>query len=519
MFGSADQLNRPNGHGFFFWSVVSQTLLVPIVSFVFTLPIGALLESSGPPEVHHPFARIGMPPITLAAGYLFGGYMRRVRPRFARGGRWAWVLPALLFVLGLLLYVRNDSLQSLLLSMLDVEGEEGLGVWLVILPAIFSVGYSVGCLFPRIRDAGMRVITCTILLLLSRLSAVAEPNQEIVSLVTLVTEQNEVENPNAPLNGKVARVVWEQFRIEHDAKTKGKEVLIRSKITTYDTDGHATEQTDQQASRETRIVSRYENGLLASTKGQVISADTGEPVGEEFWQTFKYEKGSLSDLRRGRGQKLENHLISEYDRSGRLIRIEVHQGENDKLIYIEQFRHTGGPPTVERRVVLPDGKSNGLAKYRLDGADRVVEMWGEDGYHVHWKYDAQGRVTEQLTDAYAVPDGCDECPIPGNIETRYESSAREQTFFSPSGKPLLRRISQMEKDGSIASIRYEPLAKREDAPDLNRVVDAIAPRDGNRYVETTWDDRGNWTEKREYFRPTGGDPILQVVYRRKILYR
>jgi hypothetical protein len=130
-----------------------------------------------------------------------------------------------------------------------------------------------------------------------------------------------------------------------------------------------------------------------------------------------------------------------------------------------------------------------------------------------------GRVTEQLRDAYTIPDGCDECPIPGNIETRYERSVREQTFFSPSGKPLLRRISQMEKDGSIASIRYERVAKREDAPDLNRVVDAITPRAGNRYVETTWDDRGNWTEKREYFRPTGGDPILQVVYRRKILYR
>src|SRR5581483_3191895 len=157
-------------------------------------------------------------------------------------------------------------------------------------------------------------------------------------------------------------------------------------------------------------------------------------------QIFKYEKGSLSDLRRGHGQKVENHFVSEYDGSGCVIRREIHQGENDKLIYTEQFRYAGDPPTIERRVVLPDGKSKRPAKYRLDGADRVAEMWGEDGYHVHWKYDTQGRVTEQLTEAYAVPDGCDECPIPGNIETRYERSAREQTFFSPSGKPLLRRI-------------------------------------------------------------------------------
>lgn len=515
-------MKLPKDFGFFFYSVITQTLLTPIISFVFNLPIGAVLESSGahPGDVHHPFARLGMPPIALATGYLLGFYVRRVFPRFSRGGRWAWVLPSLVFVLGILLYVRRDSVRSALLLMFDVEGEEGLGVWLVSLPAIFSVGYSLGCFLPTLQNTRMRVISaCTILFLFSTLSAASEPKPEIVSLLTLVTEQSQVENPNAVLNGRVSSVAWEQVRIEHDQRGENKEVLIHSIRSRYDAESHAIEEIDRQPSREIHTTNNYENGVLVSMRGETISSDTGKPIGDEFWQTFKYGKGRLLELRRGRGQKLENHVVSEYDGSGNLISREIHQGENDKLIYTEQFRYTSNPPIVERRVILPNGKYKRSSKFRLDGADRVVEIWGEDGDHVRWKYDTQGRMTEQLTDAYVVPDGCDDCPIPGKIEIRYERSVREQTFFSPSGMPLLRRISQLEMDGSIASISYELLANRDDAPDLNRLVDTITPPAGNRYVETTWDDHANWTEKREYFRPTDGDPILQVVYRRKILYR
>lgn len=64
-----------------------------------------------------------------------------------------------------------------------------------------------------------------------------------------------------------------------------------------------------------------------------------------------------------------------------------------------------------------------------------------------------------------------------------------------------------------------PKAQPEDASDWYRILATITPQGGNRYVETSWDDHGNWTEKRQYFRPTGGKPILQFVYRRKIAYR
>ncbi len=205
-----------------------------------------------------------------------------------------------------------------------------------------------------------------------------------------------------------------------------------------------------------------------------------------------------------------------------MISTEVRQGESDTLVYTEQLTHTNNPRTIERRIILPNGKVRGVARYGLDGADKVIELSShDDGYHVRWKYDLLGRVLEQETGAYTIPDGCDECPIPGRIETAYRKSEREQTFFNPKGKALFRRITGLERDGSISSIRYQWMsgAGPEDAPDLYRVLASIAPRGGSLYRESTWDDHGNWTERRAYFQPHGGSPVLQFVCRRKIVYR
>jgi hypothetical protein len=80
----------------------------------------------------------------------------------------------------------------------------------------------------------------------------------------------------------------------------------------------------------------------------------------------------------------------------------------------------------------------------------------------------------------------------------------------------------MERDGSISSIRYEAMsgATAGDAPDLYRVLEATAQRGGRRYVETAWDDHGNWIERRWYLQPDGGGaPVLRFVCPRAIVYR
>jgi hypothetical protein len=349
----------------------------------------------------------------------------------------------------------------------------------------------------------------------------AELKPEVVSLRTLVSEQNQVENPKASLSGKIESVFWQHVRIERSPRGENKEVLVRSRLTKYDADGRQIDTTDRQIN-ETRTTKSYENGLLVSERGRNFTAD-GKPVGDEFWQTYQYDSaGRVLDLKRGSGQKLQNHFVSIYDALGRLVRQETRQGETDAIVFTEQYLYAGKPETIIRRIVTTEaGAAKDSTNLRLDEEGNVVELWSKEGYHVHWKYDNHRRAIEQLTDPYTPPNGCDECPLPGLIRTKYEGQVREQIFFEPTGKAVLHRITVLERDGSIASIRYQKPndTNPEDAPVLSRVVAAISAQAGEQFVVTSWDDRGNWTEKKGIFQPRAGTSITQFIYRRKINYR
>lgn len=347
-----------------------------------------------------------------------------------------------------------------------------------------------------------------------------EPKPPIISLLTLVAEQNQIENPAAILQGRIESLAWEHMRIERGSSGETTELSIHSRLTRYDVDGRVIEETDRQIG-ETRSTRTYSEGRLVSVKGRTFNKD-GKQVGEEFWETYRYDPaGNLLDLRRGRGQTTENHFLSKYDSTGRLLERQIRQGDKNAIVFTEQFLYTGDPPTVQRRIVTPEGAPKNSTRYRLDEGGRIIELWSEDGYHVRWKYDGQQRVIEQSTDSYAVPNGCDDCPLPGTVRVRYADSAREEEFIDPMGKAALKRIVRLERDGSIASINYErpPGAREQDEPDLNRVVAAIVPLNGESYIETTWDSRNNWIEKRQIFKSPGGSPVIQFAYRRKITYR
>jgi YD repeat-containing protein len=342
-----------------------------------------------------------------------------------------------------------------------------------------------------------------------------------VSLLTIVVEQNQIENPKATLNGNVESILWERIRVDRSPSGDNKEVLIQSRLTKYDADNRVIEVSERQQG-EIHSVNTYKNGLLVGRRGRSFNKD-GKQAGEEFWQDYEYDAaGQLVDFKRGSGQKLQNHYVSEYDTFGHLIRREIRQGEADAIVYTEEYLYTGKPATVQRRILSPQKGATDSMKFRLDEPGNIAELWSEDDkYHVRWKYDSRNRVIEQLTDPYTPPSGCDECPLPGAIRTSYQDHSRKQIFFAPSGKAVLERITTLERDGSIASIRYERpnSATPQDAPDLNRVVGAIIPRGADRRVATTWDDHGNWQEKLEIFQPPVGVSITRFIYRRAITYR
>ncbi len=117
-----------------------------------------------------------MPPLMLLAGYLLGCCARRFVPDLAREGKWAWLLATSLWVLGLLIDMRQTDFRSSFVRLIDVEGVEGVGVWLITLPTLFSVGYSIGCVRLKSKIGDTRaLLLCIGLFLLSTFSLTAQP--------------------------------------------------------------------------------------------------------------------------------------------------------------------------------------------------------------------------------------------------------------------------------------------------------------------------------------------------------
>jgi hypothetical protein len=134
----------------------------------------------------------------------------------------------------------------------------------------------------------------------------AEPKPDVVSLMTIVVEQSQIENPQATLKGNVESILWEQIRVDRTSSGDNQEVLLRSRLTKYDADNRVIEVTERQQG-ETRSVNSYKNGLLVGMRGRSFNQD-GKQVGEEFWQDYQYDAaGQLVDSKRGRGQKLDIH--------------------------------------------------------------------------------------------------------------------------------------------------------------------------------------------------------------------
>lgn len=148
---NSNHFSRVDHHVISLVALLAQMIVVPMVSFALILPIGSVLAGSGPysENIHHPYARFGMPPISIVGGFLLGRLVYRCLPWFARMGRWSWMLAAATFGVVFFSDLRGGSAVTVI-SMFDVEGRDDLAVWLFSLPTLFSVGYSIAS-FSRMR--------------------------------------------------------------------------------------------------------------------------------------------------------------------------------------------------------------------------------------------------------------------------------------------------------------------------------------------------------------------------------
>jgi hypothetical protein len=128
---------------------LAQIVIAAVVYFVVIGAIGNALEGHPySPEVRHPAARLGMPPISLGGGYLLGRLVPRYFASFRSAGRWVWV-PITVFFLWLFLKTLPGGILVSFISAFDVEGKEALAAWILSLPMLFYLGYSLACWIPK----------------------------------------------------------------------------------------------------------------------------------------------------------------------------------------------------------------------------------------------------------------------------------------------------------------------------------------------------------------------------------
>lgn len=142
-----------------------------------------------------------------------------------------------------------------------------------------------------------------------------------------------------------------------------------------------------------------------------------------------------------------------------------------------------------------------------------------------FSYDKQGRVIEQQTDPYKFGSGDDYSPLPGKVVTRYDDAnhLREQKFYSPEGHFSYHSIAVLDRDGNILSVqRFSTVNAKPPGSDpiFNQLTQMAETPAGKTEWEVSYDDHGNWTERRKWLTPADGSArkLLQTI-RRTIRYR
>ena len=138
-------------------SILREMLRFMLLEFVLcsaavslAIPLMAI-ESFGK-EPHSHFIGVA---IALVIGFAMGKAISRSSPRLAPLNCWAWLFPGTLFVLGIL----QELLQPPPISSVPSEyfysssaTEGGIGIFLLTIPGVVSIGYSFGALWFRRRS-------------------------------------------------------------------------------------------------------------------------------------------------------------------------------------------------------------------------------------------------------------------------------------------------------------------------------------------------------------------------------
>ena len=136
-----------------FWYFVQLVLSYP-ATYIASLPVIAFLAKNGFSGDHGPRVHFAGYEILgcLLLGPSVGWGVSRFKPSLVRTGCWIWVLPVAVVVQDALQEIRHSSLAYLPGYLFATGDNEGLGVYLLTLPACAAVGYSLGMVLLSLND-------------------------------------------------------------------------------------------------------------------------------------------------------------------------------------------------------------------------------------------------------------------------------------------------------------------------------------------------------------------------------
>ena len=326
----------------------------------------------------------------------------------------------------------------------------------------------------------------------------------------------------AELSGPVAEARQEDVIPEGAAPFPARRVTVIK----FDRDGHLVEQTYQDRLGTTTTTSAFENGKLQSRTTKHHRANGRFPDSQESYN-WRYDKtGRISDFRTE-----TNHFLNfRYGAEGRLLGYEYHQNGETPFSFTE-FKYEGNTITTDQfdqnhkksfeQVQVVNPANHVIELTVSDGSNGILKLW----YRTKFKYDEQGRLTEQITDQYNYGPGDEDSEPPaGKIEIQYDDTKHtgEQDFYNPDGTLLFRSVAEFDSHGYVTKQQTFDAAGRPAKGTEGIWVDpSTRERHSGAYSSiAAYDDHGNWTELQSWFtRTDGGKRILTRSIKQTITYR
>lgn len=365
---------------------------------------------------------------------------------------------------------------------------------------------------------------------LSAAQAIAElpgppQNPSIFSQMTVILQGGlQFDDNNVNVRGPVA----ELQRME---QPQSQNQSAEHRVTTlkFDDQERLIKQTYQDNLAATEMINVFGDGRLQSQTVDHRSANNDW----QDWQQWSYdEHGRISEFRAGRNNAEWNHYSNfKYDAQGRSLGYEYRDSKFGGPPTFTDVAYSGKTVTLSRldangrkffeQVQILDDKGWVIDLRVSDLSDAQLKQW----YHVMFKYDEKNRVIEQSTDPFKLGSGDDYSPIPGKLVVEYNDAKHsgEQNFFDTDGKLLLHTIFGFDHDGALTWLRVVDAFGKEQMgsdPFLDPQSHKVRDRPGRVEWDVTYDDHGNWIERRRFFTPADGSPrILTRFIRQNITYR